>query len=88
VILVTFGQPRTLYSMMPQNDRLLYIRVVHPRDPVPHYPPRLWGFRHGGRILEVAETVPPGVWRFRVLDHSIKIYSACLTPRDGPTSRL
>jgi predicted lipase len=87
VILVTFGQPRTLYSKMPRSDRLTYIRVVDPEDPIPHYPPRLWGFRHGGKLVHVGTMVGHKrswtgrmcICHFRLRDHSIRNYIESLS---------
>jgi hypothetical protein len=54
--LYTFGTPRVGNSILLHNIRrsaLVHYQVALSRDPIPHFPPRFFGYRAGDTILEV-----------------------------------
>merc|ERR1711988_1132941 len=54
--LYTFGTPRVGNHVMLANIRrsaLVHFQVALSRDPIPHFPPRLFGYRAGDTIFEV-----------------------------------
>jgi hypothetical protein len=54
--LYTFGTPRLGNHVLLANVRrsaLVHYQAVLTRDPIPHYPPRIFGYRAGDTILEI-----------------------------------
>ena len=67
--LITFGSPRVGTKSFVKKIKCRHTRVVCNRDPIPHFPPYFFGFKHHGTVMTLKSNI-----LFSIKQHSINAY--------------